>query len=129
MAQVKIYGRKTQIRPIQQKLSDVLQDCLMECLKLPADKRFHRFIALDDEDFIYPSDRSEGYTILEISMFEGRSSESKKALIYQLFERFEKDLGIKPQDLEITIFETPRQNWGIRGKAGDELTLNYSVEV
>jgi phenylpyruvate tautomerase PptA (4-oxalocrotonate tautomerase family) len=129
MAQIKIYGNKAQLRLIQQKLSDVLHGCLVECLKLPADKRFHRFIALDSEDFIYPPDRSAAYTIIEISMFEGRSSESKKALIYKLFERFEAELGIVPQDLEITIYESPRQNWGIRGKAGDELALNYKVEV
>lgn len=129
MAQVKIYGNKVQLRPIQEKLSDVLHRCLVECLKLPEDKRFQRFIALDSEDFIYPPDRSPAYTILEISMFEGRSAESKKALIYKLFERFEAELGIKPNDLEITIFETPRQNWGVRGKSGDELVLNYSVDV
>jgi phenylpyruvate tautomerase PptA (4-oxalocrotonate tautomerase family) len=129
MAQVKIYGNKAQLRPIQQRLSDVLHECLVECLKLPADKRFHRFIALEAGDFIYPPDRSAAYTIIEISIFEGRSVETKKALIYSIFERFEAELGINPQDVELTIFETPRQNWGIRGKAGDELTLNYSVEV
>ncbi|MFZ5900336.1 hypothetical protein ACUM6F_03305 [Desulforudis sp. DRI-14] len=38
-------------------------------------------------------------------------------------------VGIAPQDLEITIFETPQGNWGIRGKPGDELALNYKVQV
>jgi 4-oxalocrotonate tautomerase family enzyme len=129
MAQIKIYGLKNHLRPIQQKLSDVLHECAVDALKLPLDKRFHRFIALDKDDFIYPSDRSEAYTIIEISMFEGRTVEAKKALIYRIFERFEADLGINPQDVEITIFETPRHNWGIRGKTGDELALNYKVEV
>jgi phenylpyruvate tautomerase PptA (4-oxalocrotonate tautomerase family) len=129
MAQIKIYGLKSHLRPIQQGLSDVLHGVLVECLKLPPDKRFQRFIVLEAEDFIYPPDRSEAYTIIEISMFEGRSVETKKALIYSIFERFEAELGISPQDVEITIFESPRHNWGIRGKAGDELALNYKVEV
>jgi 4-oxalocrotonate tautomerase family enzyme len=129
MAQIKIYGLKSHLRPIQEKLSDVLHECAVETLKLPVDKRFHRIIALDKDDFIYPPDRSEAYTIIEISMFEGRTVEAKKALIYKIFERFEAELGISPQDVEITIFETPRHNWGIRGKTGDELALNYKVEV
>ena len=31
--------------------------------------------------------------------------------------------------VEITIYETPRGNWGIRGVPGDELMLGYKVEV
>ena len=31
--------------------------------------------------------------------------------------------------VEITIFETPRGHWGIRGLPGDELDLNYTVQV
>ncbi|APF21976.1 putative transglutaminase-like protein [Clostridium butyricum] len=34
-----------------------------------------------------------------------------------------------PNDVEITIFETPNYNWGIRGVPGDELGLNYKVNV
>jgi hypothetical protein len=41
----------------------------------------------------------------------------------------QKECGITPQDLEITIFETPKHNWGFRGLPGDEHTLNYKVEV
>ncbi|MEM6432015.1 MAG: tautomerase family protein, partial [Deinococcota bacterium] len=26
-------------------------------------------------------------------------------------------------------FETPKENWGIRGQLGDELSLNYKVDV
>ena len=34
-----------------------------------------------------------------------------------------------PNDLEITITETPRANWVIRGVPADELLLTYAVEV
>ena len=83
---------------------------------------------LEPENFIYPSDRTKRYTVLELSMFEGRSKEMKKRLIRLLFERCSA-LGIEKSDLEITIFETPKHNWGIRGVPGDELDLSYEVEV
>ena len=129
MAQIKIYGLASSLRPIRSELSDVIHACVVEALQLPADKRFHRFIALEREDFLYPPGRSERYTIVEISMFEGRSIESKKRLIRLLFERTSARLGIGAQDLEITITETPRANWGIRGVPADELGLSYKVEV
>ena len=62
-------------------------------------------------------------------MFERRSDEAKRQLLHLLFEKLSAELNLSMQDVEITIFETPRQNWGIRGLAGDELNLNYNVKV
>jgi phenylpyruvate tautomerase PptA (4-oxalocrotonate tautomerase family) len=128
MSQVKIYGLRKHLDPIKKELSDVIHSCIMEALQYPGDKRAHRFFPLDPSDFFYPTGRSERYTIIEFSMFEGRSIEAKKQLIRLLFERVN-DLGISPQDLEITIFETPKYNWGFRGLPGDEHQLNYKVDV
>ncbi len=129
MSQVKIYGLKTHLDSCKRQLSDAIHACIVEALQYPPDKRVHRFIGLAEDDFVYMIDRSEQYTIIEISMFEGRSDEAKKNLIRLLFSRIEADVGIRPHDVEITIFETPRQNWGIRGVPGDELGLDYKVEV
>ncbi|HVU69973.1 MAG TPA: tautomerase family protein [Ktedonobacteraceae bacterium] len=129
MAQIKIYGLRKHLAPVREKFSATVHACAMEALQLPAEKRFHRFILLDAEDFFFPADRSERYTIIEISMFEGRSPETKKQLLRLLFHKLQEELQLAPQDLEITIFETPRQNWGIRGLPGDELSLHYRVNV
>lgn len=129
MSQIKIYGLKENLDPIKAKLSDVVHSCVVDALDFPEDKRFHRFFPLDPPDFYYPSDRTTRYTIIEISMFEGRSVEAKKHLIRLLFERTHQQLNILPQDLEITITETPKHNWGFRGMSGDEVELNYKVEV
>jgi phenylpyruvate tautomerase PptA (4-oxalocrotonate tautomerase family) len=129
MAQVKVYGLKDHLDKHTTALSDAIHTCVVEALHYPMDKRFHRFIDLLPERFIYPADRGEAYTILEISMFEGRSVEAKKKLINLLFQRLHSDVGIPPHSVEITIFETPKANWGIRGKPGDELVLNYQVAV
>ena len=128
MAQIIIYSRRQNLAGRKRAISDALHACVTSALALPADKRFHRFIALEDEDFIHPPDRSPQYTIIEISLFEGRTKETKKDLIRAIFRQFEDALGIKPQDVEITLHESPKENWGIRGKPGDELALNYKVE-
>ena len=129
MAQVKIYGLKGPLNAHRQALSDAVQGALGEAFGLPPKKRFQRFIGLEADEFIFPPDRSENYTILEFSVFEGRSPEAKRALIQALFTLIPERVGVAPQDLEITIFETPQANWGIRGLPGDELALGYKVEV
>lgn len=129
MAQVKVYGLKRSLSALKNGLSDAIHESLVEAFGLPRDKKFQRFIPLDGDDFVFPADRSERYTIVEISVFEGRSVEAKKQLITSLFSRVQAAIGLSSQDLEITIFETPRANWGIRGKPGDEVALLYDVNV
>jgi phenylpyruvate tautomerase PptA (4-oxalocrotonate tautomerase family) len=129
VAQVKIYGLRRRLDPVKARLSAIIHDCAVEVLGLPAEKRFHRFFPLADDDFVFPADRSDRYTIVEISLFEGRTVAAKKELVRLLFARLEAEVGIAPQDVEITLFETPRHNWGIRGAPGDELALSYRVEA
>ena len=129
MAQVKIYGFARTLNPIKAQLSEVIHSCVVEALRFPPDKRAHRFFPLGDDDFYYPPGRTDQYTIIEISLFEGRAVETKKLLIRLLFERINEQLGITPQDVEITISETPPQNRGFRGLPGDEISLNYQIEV
>lgn len=129
MAQVKIYGLRSYLAPLRTQISETICSCMFDGISYPIEKKFHRFLLLEPEDFIFPEDRSYKYTILEISMFEGRSVEAKRALIQLLFDRFSTNCKISSQDLEITIFETPKHNWGFRGKAGDEHSLNYAVKI
>ena len=129
MAQIKIYGIGTHLDPIKAKLSDLIHSCVVDALQFPVDKRAHRFFPLSTSDSFYPAGRTERCTIIEISMFEGRSTEAKKRLIRLLFESIHAELGISPHDVEITITETPRGNWGFRGLPGDEIGLNYKVDV
>jgi hypothetical protein len=73
MGQVKIYGLREHLSSeLKPKLSDVIHACVVEALQFPPDKRAHRFFPLEVEDFYYPEGRSSRYTIVEISMMEGR---------------------------------------------------------
>ena len=128
MAQIKIYALKSALKNRKSKISDAIHAAVVETLEIPLEKRFHRFFALESDDFLFPADRSSNYLIVEISMFEGRSIAVRKSLVRALFSQLE-SIGIAPQDVEITIFETPRHNWGIRGQCGDEIGLSYTVEI
>jgi 4-oxalocrotonate tautomerase family enzyme len=129
VAQIKIYGLKSNLDGNRSAISAAIHHAVISALEYPPEKKFHRFINLESSEFIYPDDRSEKYLIVEISMFEGRSIEAKKALIRGIYSNIGKQVDITPQDIEITIFETPKENWGIRGMPADELVLGYRVEV
>ena len=126
---IRVYGIKKQLNPIKAKLSDVINQCMVEALSFPDNKRAHRFIPMEKEDYYYPEGRTDSYIVIEISMMEGRSVEAKKKLIHLLFESIESKVGVQSVDVEITITESPACNWGFRGITGDEAKLNYKVNV
>ncbi len=127
MAQIVVYGHAASLRPRIRELSDAIHEAATTALELPPSQRFHRFVPLDPDCFLTPPDRSQDYTVIEVSMFEGRSLETKQALIRELY-RTTTAIGLSAHDVEITITETPRSNWGIRGVPGDEVKLSYPVE-
>jgi phenylpyruvate tautomerase PptA (4-oxalocrotonate tautomerase family) len=129
MAQFKIYGRIDHLRRVHRELGELVHAAAVRTLQLPEDKRFHRFIGLDDWQLVAPADRTERYLIIEVMMFSGRSAETKKALIAALMTDLCAGLSLSPNDVEVTLIETPRENWGIRGRHGDALPLPYKVEV
>ncbi len=124
-----IYGIKEHLNPLKPQLSDIIHGCMQSVLGMPEDKRAHRFIPMEKENFYYPGGRTDAYTVIEINMMQGRESSTQKALIKLLFTEIETQLGIKPVDIEITINEQPAHCWGFRGITGDEAKLNYKVNV
>ncbi len=129
MAQIKIYGIKEKLAPIRERLSEVIHECVMEALQFPADKRAHRFFLMEKEDMIYPAGHTDAYMIIEITMIEGRTVEAKKKLIRLLFDEMRDKINIQHQDVEICIQESSACNWGFRGIHGDEVKLNYKINV
>lgn len=101
MTQIVVYGHATALRPRIGPLSDAIHKASVSAFALPANKRFHRFVPLDPDCFVAPVDRSDDYTIIEVSMFEGRSTEAKKAFIREVY-RTAAAIGLSAQDVEIT---------------------------
>ena len=128
MAQIKVYGRRSAWSQDRAHLSDTIHEALVEAWQMPADKRFQRFVWLDDEDLVAPM-RGERYLVVEVLAFTGRSREARRALLSALYDRVCGVFDLPVDDLEIVILESPQESWGIRGVSGDELTLTYPVSI
>lgn len=125
-----VYGIREKLDPIKASLSETIHLCMQEVLGLPEGKRAHRFVLLDREDFFYPANRTDAYTVIEINMMSGRKEETQKKLIKALFSSIQSKLNISPTDIEITIKEQQPYQWGFRGMTGDQARdLRYKIDV
>ena len=127
MVQVKVYGNRSVWGQRRAEVSDALHAALVGAWQIPEDKRFHRFLLLDDGDLVAP--RSDDYLMIEIVAFAGRSREAKRELIRRVYDDVAPALGVAADDVELVVVESPAESWGIRGRSGDELSLSYKVDV
>jgi phenylpyruvate tautomerase PptA (4-oxalocrotonate tautomerase family) len=106
-----------------------IHDALVESIKIPDSDRRQRLYELDDFHF-ERSGRTDKYTIIEITMFKGRSFEAKKALYSAIARNLEANPGIPGAEVSIVIHEPALENWGIRGgKPASELDLGFNVNI
>ena len=97
-------------------LLDCIHDGLMEAIQIEDWDRFQRIVEINREDFETAPGKTDAFMIIEITMFEGRSKEQKKAVIECVTSRLAEKLGIQPTDVFIVIQDPPDENWGLGGK-------------
>ncbi len=53
--------------------------------------------------------------IIDVNLFEGRTIEQKRRLVKTMTEAVVQSLGVKPDDVRITLHEMSRENHAISG--------------
>jgi phenylpyruvate tautomerase PptA (4-oxalocrotonate tautomerase family) len=102
---------------------------IVAALQIPEHDMLIRFVEHRPESFAGPAGASENYTLVEISLFPGRSVDAKRKLYQGIVERFG-TLGVDPKDIRIVLYEVPMENWGIRGGVpASEVDLGNRVDV
>ena len=108
-------------------LRDTVMDSVVEILKLPSNDRNIRLIEYQ-QDFFQMKPPYE--ILIEISMFSGRTKETKKKLYQTIVEQLERNCSIKKEKILIILNEQPLENWGGRGGiSADEMDLGFKVNV
>lgn len=103
---------------------------LVNALSIPDDDRNQRLYELDDYCFERSpnSGKTEKFTLIELTLFPGRSTKLKKDAISEITRLLGERLQITPPDVFIIINEPPLENWGIRGNQASEMGLQYKKE-
>ena len=107
---VSIEVKKGKSSEYKEAILDGVRNALIETIKVSEDNTFQRIYELDGADFDYPQARTENITIIEITMYNGRTVEAKKALYMAINRNLAQNPGIAGSDISIIIFEVPPEN-------------------
>lgn len=105
-----------------------VQRALVEGIRIPEGDRFVRILEYPAHAFAAAPGRGDNFTIVEISMFAGRSLEAKRRLYAALAREFAV-FGVPASDLKVIVHDVPRENWGLRGQSAADIELGFKVEV
>lgn len=109
---------------------DGVHDALVEAIKIPDHDRFQRLYELDPINFEVPESKTDNVTIIEITLFKGRTIEAKKSLYKAIVDNLASNPGIDGDDITIVLIEPPLENWGVRGgKPASEVDLGFKINV
>lgn len=93
-----------------------IHDAMEEVLEITEDERFQRIIEIPEEDFEMSAEKTNGFMIIEITLFPGRPKEVKKELIKKITNNLSNNLSIDVDDVYIIFHEPPLENWGMAGE-------------
>jgi phenylpyruvate tautomerase PptA (4-oxalocrotonate tautomerase family) len=111
-------------------LLDGVHAALVKALKIPQDDRNQRLHELAPENYERRPGRTDKFTLVEITLFKGRSMDAKRALYKAIVTNLGREPGIDGNDIMIVLHEVPLENWGIRGgKPASEVDLGFKVDV
>jgi len=108
---------------------EAVHSALVEALRIPEDDRTQMLHEYEPPDFEIPPTKTERSTLVEITMFPGRSLDAKRHLYQAIIQNLGL-LGIAPEDLLIVLHEPAMENWGVRGGIpASEVDVSFKIDV
>jgi 4-oxalocrotonate tautomerase len=101
----------------RQAIFDGLYRAMRETLNVPEDDQFMTMSEHDAANFRYGNaygvQRSADVVYIQITVFNTRTSEQKKALFKRTAELLGKNPGIRPEDVFVIVLEAAKENWSV----------------
>jgi phenylpyruvate tautomerase PptA (4-oxalocrotonate tautomerase family) len=98
------------------KISGAIQSALMNTLRVPPDDFYQLIFELPKNRFLHTPafvgmHYSDDLIVLELSFIQGRSKETRLALLKDINTRVAAAAGISPDDMLIALYEAPGENF------------------
>jgi len=89
---------------------------MTETINVPKNDNFQLIQEYERSMFVYDTSylgvrRTDGLVFIQITLNEGRSVELKKGLYKAIAERLHQRLGIRHEDVFISLVEVKKENW------------------
>ncbi|KPF91560.1 4-oxalocrotonate tautomerase [Rhodopseudomonas sp. AAP120] len=98
---------------------DNLYRALRETLGVPDDDQFITLTEHAPANFrfgnAYGITRSADLVYIQITVFDTRTPEQKKALYRRIAELLAESPGLRPEDVFINVYDAPAVNWSVGG--------------
>jgi phenylpyruvate tautomerase PptA (4-oxalocrotonate tautomerase family) len=110
-------------------LLDAIHAAAVQALKVPDEDRTQILTEHPAEAFELPPGKGDRFTLVEVTMFAGRSADAKRrlsrAVVANLAGR-----GVPASDVLIVLHEVPLESWGVRGGTpASDVDLGFEVGV
>lgn len=126
---VKISIRKGRTDTEKKALLNSIHMALVEAFEIPDHDRVQRIDEYGENEFEIPNNRTDKFTVIEITILPGRSFNAKKKL-YQLIFSHLNTLGYNDNDAVVILYEPELNNWGVRGgRSASEIDLGFNLKV
>ena len=120
---------KGKSKDFRKSILNVVHSSLVTAFKIPDNDRNQRIVEIDPDNYEFPSGRSDNYLTIEMTVFPGRSINTKRTLYKEIVTGLEA-LGIPSDDILIVLKEPPLHNWGIRGGyPANEVDIGFKLDV
>lgn len=120
MPLVRIEILKGKTPEYRQTLLDTVHDALVTSLGIQDWDRFQRLYELEPGCFERAPGKSDQFTMIEVTLFPGRTRQQKALLYETMTELLHQRLGIQPTDVFIVLQEPPNENWGLAGRQRED---------
>ena len=102
----------------RQAIFDSLYRAMREALEVPEDDQFMTIREHDAANFrtsssCYGVSRTEDVVYIQITVFDTRTTEQKKALYRRTAELLGENPGIRPENVFVNILESAKENWSV----------------
>jgi phenylpyruvate tautomerase PptA (4-oxalocrotonate tautomerase family) len=97
-------------------LGDVVYEAMIQTINVPANDRFQIVTEHPPDELIIDRtylgiERSADCVIIQVFLNEGRTSELKKTFYRAIADGLQQRLGLRKQDVFITLVEVKKENW------------------
>ena len=101
----------------RQAIFDSLYRAMREALNVPEDDQFMTISEHDAANFrtgnAYGVARSADVVYIQITVFNTRTPEQKKALFRRTAELLGESPGIRPEDVFVNVLDAAKENWSV----------------
>lgn len=116
MPLVRISLKRRKISGFGRSVGAVVYRTMTDVIGVPVRDNFQVIAEHDEKGLVYDPEylgihRSDGIVIIQITLNEGRTVETKQRFYRTLVERLQAELGVRPGDVFINLVEVRKENW------------------